>query len=167
MKEAILKTWIRGKPKVQGKFCYVNDKPTFIANMTDRKWYRNFGGYAIAKQILEGFKKAKVKPVIIFKRVDLNTHYITNRTRFEKKGILVTDGDHSQWVLPLRNWKAVKGMPQEPRGLYALTIDEWIKRSKNEEGTKEEAINSRRKLGDMYREILKKGGLKSGRAIQS
>ena len=155
MIEAILKTWIRGKPVTQGKFTYIDDKPTFIANMTKRKWYRNYGGYAIAKQILEGFKKAHVKPVIIFKRVDLNTHYITNRTRFQKKGILVTDGDHSQFVLPLIQWKAVNGMPEEPRGLYALTIDEWIKRSRDEQGTKKQAVDSRRKLGDMYRKILK------------
>lgn len=138
-KSAVLSIWIKGKPIIQGKFCLIGNKPIYIANMTARKLSINGWGYAIAAQVLNAFKAAKIRPQIIYKRVDLSQHYITNRTRFETKSIARNDGDHQQYWLPLnsRNWKFVNGMPEESYGLPVMTIDKWLK---SEADKKEPAI---------------------------
>ena len=122
-KQAVLTIWIPKQGFVrQGKFCLIDNKPCFIANMTARKWWKNYSGYAIAKRILEKLPRGTR---IIFKRVDLNTSYETNKTKFQKKGILVSFGFHSQWCLPLKDWKVIKGMPKEPHQLPVISLDKW------------------------------------------
>lgn len=101
--------------------------------MTERKLSINGWGYAIAKQILDAFAKAKIRPKIIYKRKDLNTHYITNRTKFQTRSIF-RDDDHQQYWLPLKNWKAVNGMPNEVYNLPKMTVDKWLKTKKKKPG---------------------------------
>jgi len=134
-KQAVLAIWIPGQGFVrQGKFCLIDSKPSFVANMTARKWWKNYSGYAIAKRILDAFAKVKVRPQIIFKREDLNAYYITNRTKFQKKAVLVSYGRHSQYVLPIKNWKVKKGkLENEPRKLLVMGLHKWIKTAKEEE----------------------------------
>lgn len=125
MRDAVLSIYIPKQGHVsQGKFCTVADKPYFIANMTEDKWFRNYSGYAISKRILDSLPRGTT---IVYKRLDLGTHYITNRTRFEKKGVLVAFGGHSQWVLPLRNWKAKPGQMEEPHQLPVMDLEDWKK----------------------------------------
>lgn len=126
MKQAVLTIFIPNQGFVkQGKFCLINNKSCFIANMTPAKWFRNYGGYAIAKRLLDTLPSGTK---IIYKRVDLGTSYETNKTKFQKKGILIVFGGHSQWCLPLKNWKAVKGMPVEPHDLPVISLDKWLKK---------------------------------------
>lgn len=120
MNNKVLGIYIRGKFIKQGKYA---DK-CYYANMTVRKWFRNYAGYAIAKQILDELPRGTK---IIYKRADLNTHYITNKSRFQKKGILIVAGLHRQWVLPLRQWEAKAGMPIEPKDLLVESLSEWKK----------------------------------------
>ena len=123
-KQAVISIWIPKQKFVrQGKFCLINDKPCFVANMTAQKWFKNYAGYAISKRILDSFAKLKIKPQIIFKREDLNTYYLTNRTTFQKKGVLVFYGGHSQYVLPMKNWQVKKGkLENEPRKLPVMSL---------------------------------------------
>jgi len=126
-KQCVIKIWIPKQGFVrQGKLCLIEGKPCFIANMTARKWWKNFSGYAISKRILDKLPRGTK---IIFKRVDLNTHYETNKTRFYKKGILVSYGSHSQIVLPIKNWKTHQGkLADEPTDLPVLTLERAFKR---------------------------------------
>ncbi len=122
--EAVLSIWIPGQGSVpQGKWCYIQDKPCFVANMTLAKWFRNFGGYAISKRILDKLPRGTK---IIYKRLDLNQYYITNKTRFQSKGILVNYGGHSQWVLPLKNWIVKSGkLENEPTDKPVVDLESW------------------------------------------
>lgn len=141
MKNTCLKIFIKGKPVVQGK--YANG--CYFANMTPAKWFRNFAGYAIAKQILDELPRGTK---IIYKRVDLNTHYITNKSKFQKKGIMTAYGDHRQWVLPLKNWEAKPGIPEEPKDLPVDTIHDW----KLSEVNREQYLSSMSRLARMARQ---------------
>ena len=40
MKEAVIEIWIPSKKKYekQGKACFINEKPVFVANMNSAKW---------------------------------------------------------------------------------------------------------------------------------
>lgn len=122
--QAVLKIYIPKQGFVeQGKFCLIDEKPCFVANMTERKLFRNFGGYAIAKRVLDSLPRGTK---IIYKRLDLNVYYTTNKTRFQKKGILVKYGQHSQWILPLKNWKTHQGKLQgEPTNLPVMKLQDW------------------------------------------
>jgi hypothetical protein len=92
--------------------------------MTEAKWFRNYGGYSISKRVLDALPPGTK---IIYKRIDLNTSYQTNNSKFQKKGILLAYGGHSQWVLPLKNWETLKGMPEEPHKLPIVGLDRWLK----------------------------------------
>ena len=125
MRSAVLSIWIPKQGHIsQGKFCYIGGKPYFIANMTADKWFRNYAGYAISKRILDALPRGTT---IVYKRLDLGTYYIANRTRFEKKGILVAFGGHSQWVLPLKQWGAKAGQIEEPHQLPVMDLEDWKK----------------------------------------
>lgn len=128
LKECVIKIWIPRQGFVrQGKFCLIDNKPCFIANMTQAKWFRNFGGYGIAKRVLDALPRGTK---IIFKRVDLNQYYITNRTKFIKKGIGGSWGNHSQYVLPLtrKNWIFKEGkLEGEPLNLPILTLEKALR----------------------------------------
>ena len=127
-REAVLEIWIKKKLISQGKFCYLAGKPHFVANMTEIKLWRNYNGYSIAKRILDSFSKLKIRATIIYKRPDLNQYYITKPSVFTKKGILVKYGEHSQWVLPLKNWEVKTGtLENEPRHLPVIELSSWEK----------------------------------------
>ncbi len=132
----------------QGKFCFIDGKPCFVANMTERKWWRNFSGYSIAKRILEVLPKG-IK--IIYKREDLNTYYETTKSKFLKKGIPVSYGNHSQFVLPISAWKIHNGkLENEPKNLPILNLEKALKQEKTEEDepvpTMEEYLKARLRL---------------------
>ncbi len=138
MKQAVLKIYYTDKfnklhVEPQGKFFYMSGKPVFLADMTDAKWWRNFGGYSIAKQILDAFSKVKVRPQIIYRVKEKHTIYIANPTLFKKRGVLVAFGGHEQYVLPIQNWKAVDtGIESEPKDLPVIALSDWIKTSQTD-----------------------------------
>ena len=133
MKQAVLTIWIPGQKFIpQGKFCLIDEKPCFVANMTEAKLWRNYGGYAISKRILNALPRGTK---IIFKRVDQQQYFITNKTKFQTKGILVSFGGHSQWVLPLKNWIIKHGtLKNEPKDLPVISLDRWVG-SRDEQAT--------------------------------
>ena len=121
---AQLKIWIPGQNYVaQGKVCEFEGKMAYLAEMSERKWFRNYSGYAIAKRLLDAFSKVKFNPVILYYRPDLNTYYTTTRSKFTEKGILVHFGGHSQYVLPIHNWNAHSGQPKVPTNFPSLSLD--------------------------------------------
>lgn len=124
LKETVLAIWIPKQALVaQGKFCYLEGKPCFIANMTERKLWRNYGGYSISRRLLEKLPRGTR---IIYKRPDLNTYYTTNKNRIQTKGVLVNYGSHTQWVLPLRHWKVFSGtLENEPKDLPVTDLEKW------------------------------------------
>ena len=128
MKQAVLAIWIKRKLISQGKYCQIDGKDYFIANMTAVKLWRNYNGYGIAKRILDSFSENKLRPTIIYKREDLNQYYITKPSKFTTKGIGVKYGDHQQWVLPLKNWEWKEGrVKNEPSGLPVIDLAKWEK----------------------------------------
>lgn len=139
MKEAVLKIYYKDSQgnlhhEPQGKFYYLNGKAVFLADMTPSKWWRNYGGYSIAKQIVEGFSKAKVKPQIVYRRRDLGTIYVTNATTFTKAGILINFGNHRQYVLPVKNFKVYnENIKIEKKELPEMDLAVWLKDEPEEE----------------------------------
>ena len=125
-KPSVISIWVTGKNFIpQGKFCLINSKPCFVANMTENKVWKNYSGYAIAKRILDNLPRGTQ---IIYKRLDQNCYYLANKTRFYKKGILVQFGGHSQFVLPIKNWTAKPGkLEGEPMDLPVMSLDKWLK----------------------------------------
>jgi len=126
MKQAVLTIFIPKQGFVrQGKVCLIDGKPCFVANMTARKEWKVYSGYSIAKRILDALPRGTK---IIYKRIDQQQYFITNKTKFQKKGILVSFGAHSQWVLPLKNWIVKHGiLPNEPHQLPVISLDKWTK----------------------------------------
>ncbi len=133
MKEAVLRifyTDVYGKvhAEPQGKFFYQSGKPMYLADMTSNKWWRNYGGYSIAKQLLNAFFETKVKPQIIYRVKEQSTLYCTSQTQFLKKGVMVAYGNHEQFVLPIRYFKAVNGnISDEPKNLPIVNLNDWVK----------------------------------------
>ena len=133
MKEAVLRIFytdssgkVNAEP--QGKFFSYTGKPVFLADMTPNKWWRNYGGYSIAKQLLNAFSEVKVKPQIIYRVKEQGTLYCTNQTQFLKKGVMVAYGGHEQFVLPIRYFKAVNGnISDEPKNLPIVNLNDWVK----------------------------------------
>lgn len=122
--------WIPGQNYVaQGKVCEYNGKMAYMAAMSERKWFRNYNGYAISKRVIDSFAKVKFNPTIIYYRPDLNTTYTTTRSKFTSKGILVCYGGHSQYILPIHNWKATAGIPKTKTDYPTLPLPEWERRS--------------------------------------
>jgi hypothetical protein len=124
LQPAQLAIWIRGKLVPQGKYCLIGGKKTYLARMNQNKWWVNFGGYAISKRILEALPRGTQ---IVYARPDFNTYYVTNKTKVQRKGILVAF-DHQQWVLPLRHWQAKPGKIKEPKGFPTLSVSEWAQK---------------------------------------
>jgi len=113
----------------QGKFYYDEtlNKDIYLADMNPNKWWRNYGGWSISKQILEAFSKVKVRPQIVYREKLKGMIYITNMTTFKKKGILVAYGSHQQYVLPIHNWTAKQvSLRNEPKDLPVITLSNWI-----------------------------------------
>jgi len=136
MKQAVLSIYYVDKAgkrhhEPQGKFYYHQGKPIYIADVTPNKWWRNYGGYSISRQILDAFSKVKIRPAIIYRDKIKAMVYTSNMTNFKKKGILVAYGGHSQYVLPINRWDAknilIKG---EPYNLPVITVANWIKTKK-------------------------------------
>lgn len=133
MREAVLRIFYtdsNGKvhAEPQGKFFYDSGKPVFLADMTPNKWWRNYGGYSIAKQLLNAFSETKVKPQIIYRVKERVTLYYTSQTQFLKKGVLISYGGHEQYVLCIRYFKAVNGnISDEPKNLPIINLNDWVK----------------------------------------
>jgi len=134
MKEAVLRIFYKDKfgklhCEPQGKFYYLDGKPVYLADMTTSKWWRNFSGYSISKQILNAFTKIKIRPQIIYRIKEKAILYFATPTLFTKKGILVPY-THEQYVLPIKNFKAKQGdVYFEPKDLPVMNLDDWIKTS--------------------------------------
>ena len=149
---ARLSIFIKDKPVLQGKFYTLNEKPVFLVNIDDNKLFRNYNGYSIAQQIIEGFSKAKLRPLILYKHITRNIIYQTTPSTFTKKGVLVDYGGHKQFVLPIKNWKTFKGDLQEPYNLPQMTIDELIKPPKKyyPSISQDDYIKQRMKLKELF-----------------
>ena len=132
MKNCVLKIWIGKKPVDQGKFYYLNKKPIFLVNIDENKLWTKFNGYSIANQILETFKTAKIRPLILYKHIKMNLIYQTVPSTFYKKAIQVNYGSHRQLILPVKEWKFFKDDPQEPFNLPALTVQDLLKKQDND-----------------------------------
>lgn len=129
MKSCRLQIFIKGKPKLQGKFYTLNGKYVFLANIDQNKLWTTYNGYSIANQILEAFSKVKIRPVILYKYVEKNLIYKATPSDFRKYGIQVDYGSHRQLILPLAKWHFFHDDLQEPFGLPKMTTDNWIKES--------------------------------------
>ena len=121
-----LSIWINKKPTLQGKFYYLGNKAIFLVNVDEHKVWTKFGGFSIATQILEAFRKGKVRPLILYKHIERNLIYQATPSDFYKHGIPVKYGGHRQMILPFINWKFFKGAINEPFDLPAMTVDEWL-----------------------------------------
>ena len=134
-KETVIRIFYQDKYKklhieAQGKFYSLEGKPTYLADMNPAKWWRNYAGYSIAKQVLDAFSKLKIRPQIIYRVKETATLYFTTPTQFIKKGIFVAYGSHEQFVLPVRYFKARQGnVSYEPMDLPLINISDWIKSS--------------------------------------
>ncbi len=151
---ARLSIFISGKPVLQGKVYTLNEKPVFLVNIDDAKLFRNYNGYAIAAQIVETFKKAKLRPTILYKHTTRNLIYQTTLGKFTTKGVLVNYGSHRQWVLPLSNWTFFKDDLQEPYNLPSMSVDQWLKPPvKTLHIDPEQQLNARLRLKEMFLKV--------------
>lgn len=145
----------------QGKFCLIDEKPCFIANMTPQKEWRNFSGYSISIRLLEALPRGTK---IIYKRVDLNQYYITNRNTFHKRGVLVNYGSHSQIVLPLKNWLVKSGSFDEPRNLPVINLEDWKKPveapASVDSFQPEQWLQARERLASIFKNLEPKANLR-------
>lgn len=131
MKEAVITIYYKDSlmklhREPQGKFFYVAGKPYFLADMTPSKWWRNYAGYSIAKQLLEAFSKLKIRPVICYRVREKGILYFAKPSDFKKKGILVPYGHHQQYVLPIKNWTAREGRLDDPHNLPVVKLGDWV-----------------------------------------
>lgn len=112
----------------QGKFYYQNGKPIYLVNTGPNRWWRNYGGYSIPKQVLDAFSKAKIRPAIIYREKEKAMIYTATMTIFKKKGVLVAYGAYPQYVLPINNW-TVKNISfgGEPFNLPVMPLTVWLK----------------------------------------
>lgn len=148
---ARLSIFISGQPVLQGKIYYLNEKPVFLVNIDDNKLFRNYNGYAIAAQIVETFKKAKLRPIILYKHTTRNLIYQTILGKFTSKGVLVNYGGHRQYVLPINNWTFFKDDLNEPYNLPSMSVDNWLKPPvKMLHIDPEQQLNARIRLKEMF-----------------
>lgn len=128
-KNAVLSIWYNKKSYPQGKFFCIGKTSYFIANIDEAKLFRTFNGWAISKRILDKFSELKLRKVtIIYRFVTKKTLYITVPSTFTSKGILVAFGGHSQYVLPIKNWKVQQGdFTQDPKDLPVMDLEKWVK----------------------------------------
>jgi len=134
-RKAVLKIYYKDRfgklhAEAQGKFFYLDNdekRPVYLADMTEAKWWRNYGGYSIAKQLLDAFSKAKLRVKIIYRVRKEGRYYTANMTMFKKKGVLVPFGGHDQYVLPIDKWQVEAGNINDPHDLPVMTISEWLK----------------------------------------
>lgn len=153
MKEAVLRIYYKDKfgklhCDPQGKFYYLDGKPVYLADMTPNKWWRNFSGYSISKQILDAFSKLKIKPQIIYRFKEKAILYFATSTLFTKKGIFVPYGSHEQYVLPIKNFKAKQGdVYFEPKDLPIIDLNNWMKTSTQ---SVHDSMSERERFYQMY-----------------
>lgn len=133
MKNAVLKIWYtangRSAAYEQGKIYQDNKgKWIFLADMTDAKLWHNYNGYSISKQITEAFSKSKIRPRICFRVKQSGLMYETTLSVITgSKSIFVPYGSHEQWILPLKNWKVIKAITDEPKDLPVVEVANWLK----------------------------------------
>ncbi len=135
-KQAVLLIYYKDKNgklrhEPQGKFFYDSDgKAIFLADMSQNKVFRFCNGYSISKQIIEAFSELKIKPKIIYRRLDLNMIYKTTSSTFKALGIFGNWANHDQYVLPIKagNWTTQSGnINDEPKGLPKMDLADWKK----------------------------------------
>jgi hypothetical protein len=138
LKQAVISIYYKDKfgqlhYEPQGKFFYLDEKPVFLADMTDSKLWRKFNGYSIAKRLLEAFADLKIKPQIIYRLKTKGTLYYAKSSYFTTKGILVAYGDHQQYILPVKNFDAKQGsISGEPMNLPKMRLEDWKKSEQRE-----------------------------------
>ena len=132
MKNAVISIWYtqngESEPYPQGKIYTDGKKWVYLADMDEGKLWKNYNGYSISKQITDVFSKLKLKVRICYRLKKSGLMYETNRSTFtSSKSILVNYGGHSQWVLPLKNWKVLKAITDDPHGLPVVNLSQWEK----------------------------------------
>lgn len=132
MKNVVLSIWYTQEGKArkyeQGKIYQEGKKWVYLADMDDAKLWRNYNGYSISKQITDVFSNLKLRVRICYRIKKQGLMYETNLSTFTgSKSILVNYGRHSQWVLPLKNWKVRKAISDEPKDLPVVDLAGWVK----------------------------------------
>ena len=132
LKPACLQIWYSkdgiSRPYTQGKIYLDGKKWIYLADMDNQKLWRNYNGYSISKQITDVFSKLKLRVRICYRLKQSGLMYETNLSTFTgSKSILVNYGGHSQWVLPLKNWKVTKTIQDDPHGLLVVDLSRWEK----------------------------------------
>ena len=118
----------QAKPYVQGKVYPDGKKWVYLADVDDGKLWRNYNGYSIAKQLTDAFSKLKLRIRICYRLKPQGLMYETNLSTITgSKSILINYGGHSQWCLPLKNWKVKKAIQDDPHGLPVIDLDKWSK----------------------------------------
>lgn len=134
MKNCVLRIWYskNGKsyPYPQGKIFKFNGKWIYLADMDEGKRIRFCNGWAISEQILEAFKKAKIRPQIIYRWRQQNSLYIATPSLIKKKGFKRVMNWHTQYIVPVSSWE-VKTIGQMELGeifdLPVLDVSSWLK----------------------------------------
>jgi hypothetical protein len=122
-----LSIWISKKPVLQGKVYQLDGKWVFLVNIDKNKLWYKYNGYSIATQVLEAFKKLKIRPLILYKYAERHQVFMATPSKFYKYGIPVNFGGHRQFILALQYWSYFKGELNEPFNLPEVTIDKWVK----------------------------------------
>lgn len=135
MRNCVLRIWYsqNGESKAyeQGKIYLDGKKWIYLADVDEKKLWRNYNGYSIAKQLTDSFSKLKLKVRILYRLKKSGLMYETNLSTITGgKSILINYGGHSQWCLPLKNWKVMKAISDEPKDLPVMDLSKW---EKNEE----------------------------------
>lgn len=112
----------------QGKLFFYGGKLYFLADMTPRKYWGKYSGYSIAKQVLDAFSRAKIRPTIAYRIKKQNTVYLATLTTMKTKGVAVPYGGHEQYILPIQYWKTkINFIRNEFTGFPLMSVDEWLK----------------------------------------
>lgn len=139
MRSAVLKIWIKGKLKEQGKFFFLEGKPFFVFNMKlikgedgelrPNKLWTSYSSYSIAERIFEGLSALPSRPScrIIANLKVKNCYWETTLADFRKYGFIQPFGNHRQRLLYLGHWQVKAGQIEEPHGLTDMELEDWKK----------------------------------------
>ena len=132
LKPVCLQIWYsqdgKVRPFVQGKIYQDGKKWIYLADVDEKKLWHNYNGYSIAKQLTDAFSKLKLRVRICYRLKRQGLMYETNLSTITgAKSILINFGGHSQWVLPLKNWKVLKAIQDDIHGLPVTDLNKWSK----------------------------------------
>jgi hypothetical protein len=130
MKNAILTITYKGKEYPQGKYFqdWLTRKHYFVVNIDKEKWWNNYGGYSISKEVLDAFSFFHLRCRILYVEKKKGIMYEANSTAFYTCGILVPYGNHEQYVLPIKHWKSSNlnlRSIHEPFQLKNMKLRDW------------------------------------------